>query len=179
MKIGTQNREDLAKEVSLEYVFKDAELAKFFLNIKGRDYWVDIEDILLISEWDTVSDRDLDSHIQKVSAYLMTIASSEAELDELSENLKLEFDIWLAKKTEQIRYKHPDYSEKKLLNEVMIDSEIGPQYETMKKQMNSVKKLIKKTLKFYEILKQRAELLRTLARSRRELKGGRGYESGI
>jgi len=169
------------EEVSIDSLFSNINVFKILLNIAGKEYIVSVEELLTFKkDLNSLSDDELDTYIDKTSAWLFTLATANVDTKRLKRIKNLDFDKWKAKKYKN--YKESHYkertSDKNFIFE-LINSVDGDLYSIKVEAIDKLELMIEKMDKLYDILMRRVEILRTIIRNRRELKGGRGRSFSV
>lgn len=170
------------EETSLESVFSNVSVAKILLIIGGREYVVDIENMLSFGKDITdVSDIELDGSLEKISSWLHTLISAVVEVKKLKKKQHRILERWKAKKIREFRLRNfeKDPNDTRCLREALLDDNNNKEYEELMDEIDEFDAMAEKMEKLYEILSKRNDTLRTLLVNRRETKGGRGREYSI
>lgn len=174
---SNENFEEI-EEVSIESLFSNVHVFKVLLNIAGQEYIVNVEELLSFKKnLNSMSDNELDTYIEKTSAWVFTLVTANIDTKRIKRSKSLEFEKWKANKykyIKEINYKEK-LTDKAVINNLLISPE-ADLYTSKIEEIDKLDLMIEKMDKLYEILSRRVEILRTIIRNRRETKGGYGRD---
>jgi len=167
---------DEPEEVSIESLFSDVNVFKVLLNIAGKEYIVSVEELLSFNkDINSMSDIELDTYIEKTSAWVFTLVTANIDTKRIKRTKTLEFEKWKAKKFKYL--KETQYKDKitdKGFISYLLTSTESDIYTSKVEEIDKLDLMVEKMDKLYDILIRRVEILRTIIRNRREVKGGYG-----
>lgn len=169
---------DEPEEVSIESLFSDINVFKILLTIAGKEYIVSVEELLAFKkDINSMSDIELDTYIEKTSAWVFTLVTANIDTKRIKRAKTLEFEKWKAKKFKSLKESaYKDRITDKGFISYLLSSPEADVYTLKVEEIDKLDLMIEKMDKLYDILVRRVEILRTIIRNRREVKGGRGRD---
>lgn len=165
-------------KVSFQELLSDPTLNNILIKIGGRDYLVEILDIISFNkDFNELSDDLISEHLEKMAAWQFTIISAKSELEVELKTKKLEFNLW--KNNIYRSFEKKDFESK--LTDKKLDRLLIENHEVLFKEKQleiyELESLDSQIYHIFEILKQRNETLRSILR-RRDFKQGKASGSG-
>jgi hypothetical protein len=169
------------EEVSIDSLFSDTNVFKILLTIAGKEYIVSVEELLAFKkDINSMSDVELDTYIEKTSSWIFTLVTANIDAKKIKRAKSLEFEKWKAKKFKSIKEsQYKDRITDKGFISYLLSSPEADVYSSKMEEIDKLDLMIEKMDKLYEILNRRVEILRTIIRNRREVKGGYGRNFSV